>query len=162
MTWARTSVMPVVSNTSPLSNLAILGRLDLLREQLGTVNIPPGVRTELSRHPQPPARELLDRAIQDGWLCVVPLVNPVPADLAAGLHTGEAEAIALALETKATLVLLDETAARLKAHRLGVAHTGVLLWLLKVNEERDLASRKLLAPALLTVCFDSTSEPTSY
>ena len=33
--------MLVVSNTSPLSNLAIIGRLDLLREQLRVVTIPP-------------------------------------------------------------------------------------------------------------------------
>jgi len=30
-----TSVMSVVSNTSPLSNLAIIGQLELVREQLG-------------------------------------------------------------------------------------------------------------------------------
>jgi predicted nucleic acid-binding protein len=38
--------MRVVSNTSPLSNLAIIGHLGLVREQLGIVLIPPTVRTE--------------------------------------------------------------------------------------------------------------------
>jgi len=41
--------MVVVSNTSPLSNLAIIARLDLLREQFGTVTIPHEVRVELGR-----------------------------------------------------------------------------------------------------------------
>ena len=57
--------MVVVSNTSPLSNLAIIGRLDLLREQLGSVTIPPGVRIELSRHPNPEAGKLLERALEN-------------------------------------------------------------------------------------------------
>jgi len=38
--------MRVVSNTSPLSNLAIIGHLGLVREQLGIVLIPPTVRAE--------------------------------------------------------------------------------------------------------------------
>ena len=118
--------MLVVSNTSPLSNLAIIGRLDLLREQLGAVTIPPGVRTELSRHPNSAARNALEMALADRWLRVVPLVAAVPVDLACALDLGEAEALALALETKADLVLLDESAARFQARQLGLAHTGVL------------------------------------
>lgn len=118
--------MLVVSNTSPLSNLASLGRLSLLREQLGSVIIPPGVWLELGRHPNAGARKDLEQALADRWLHVVPLVAAVPADLASGLDLGEAEALTLALETKASLVLLDEAAARLKARQLGIAHTGVL------------------------------------
>lgn len=118
--------MLVVSNTSPLSNLAIIGRLDLVREQLGSVTIPPGVHAELSRHPNPVARNALEKALSGRWLSVVSLVAAVPVDLASDLDLGEAEALALALEAKADLVLLDESAARLKARQLGLAHTGVL------------------------------------
>jgi len=118
--------MLVVSNTSPLSNLAIIGRLDLLREQLGSVTIPPGVRMELSRHPNPEARHSLGKALEDGWLRVVPLAGAVPTHLVLALDMGEAEALALALELKAAMVLLDESAARLEARSLGLAHTGVL------------------------------------
>jgi predicted nucleic acid-binding protein len=118
--------MLVVSNTSPLSNLAIIGRLDLLREQLGTVTVPPGVRAELKRLPNAEAKASLERATQADWLRVVPLLGAVPDDLAFNLDSGEAEALALALESKAALVLLDESAARLKAHQLGIAFSGVL------------------------------------
>jgi predicted nucleic acid-binding protein len=118
--------MLVVSNTSPLSNLAIIARLDLLREQFGAVTIPPGVRTELDRFHNAEAKALLERAIQADWLRVVPLLGAVPDDFALSLDSGEAEALALAFETKAALVLLDESAARLKAHQLGIAFTGVL------------------------------------
>jgi predicted nucleic acid-binding protein len=40
--------MRVVSDTSPLSNLAIIGRLDLLRQRYGEVLIPPIVAQELA------------------------------------------------------------------------------------------------------------------
>lgn len=39
--------MPVVSNTSPISNLALIERLDLLRDQFGTILIPEAVEREL-------------------------------------------------------------------------------------------------------------------
>ena len=39
--------MPVVSNTSPILNLAIIGELSLLREQFGEILIPRAVLEEL-------------------------------------------------------------------------------------------------------------------
>jgi len=39
--------MAVVSNTSPILNLAIIGRLDLLRRQFHEALIPPAVVSEL-------------------------------------------------------------------------------------------------------------------
>jgi predicted nucleic acid-binding protein len=44
--------MVAVSNTSPISNLSMIGRLGLLRSQFGEVLIPEAVRTELERMPQ--------------------------------------------------------------------------------------------------------------
>ena len=41
--------MRVVSNTSPISNLAIIGRLDVHSRQFGTICIPAAVRRELAR-----------------------------------------------------------------------------------------------------------------
>ena len=38
--------MLVVSDTSPLSNLAVIGRLELLRQQFGPVSAPPAVCRE--------------------------------------------------------------------------------------------------------------------
>lgn len=40
--------MRVVSNTSPLSNLAIVGRLDFLQRRYSSVQIPPAVAKELT------------------------------------------------------------------------------------------------------------------
>ncbi|GDY19504.1 DUF3368 domain-containing protein [Verrucomicrobiota bacterium] len=118
--------MLVVSNTSPLSNLAIIGHLELVREQLGQVIIPAAVRAELHRHPDSTARTASETAIATGWLRVLPRTNPVRNDLAASLDLGEAEALTLALEMRASLVLLDESAARRWASDLGLAYTGAL------------------------------------
>jgi predicted nucleic acid-binding protein len=118
--------MRVVSNTSPLSNLAIIGHLGLVREQLGTLLIPPGMRAELLRNPHPRARSAIKAAIQEGWIRVIPLAGTVSPIFAAGLDLGEAEALALALETRSPFVLLDESAARLQAKQLGLSFTGVL------------------------------------
>lgn len=134
--------MLVVSNTSPLSNLALIGRLELLREQLGTISIPPGVRTELSFHPHAAARSALEQALAERWLRVVPFVGAVPIELASALDLGEAEVLTLALERKADLVLLDESAARLKARQLGLAHTGVLGVLRQARQTKHIASLK--------------------
>ena len=44
--------MPTMSNTSPIFNLACIGRLKLLHEQFGDIWIPQAVRTELQKIPQ--------------------------------------------------------------------------------------------------------------
>jgi len=128
--------MLVVSNTSPLSNLAIIGRLELVREQLGEVVIPPAVREELSLNPNSNARVALEAAMQEGWIRVMALVGPLPPDLMLALDPGEAQALCLALQAKAGLVLLDESAARTRAARLGLQFTGalgVLRWARQTN-----------------------------
>jgi predicted nucleic acid-binding protein len=134
--------MRVVSNTAPLSNLAIIGHLGLVREQLGTLLIPPAVRAELLRNPHPEACAAVQAAIQEGWIRVMPLAGAVPAKFTASLDLGEAEALALALETKAPLILLDESAARLQARQLGLTFTGVLGLLRKAKQTGRIPSLK--------------------
>jgi len=118
--------MLVVSNTSPLCNLAIIDRLELLRREFGVIALPAAVQVELDRLSHPAARARLAAAFREGWLRVTPLTSAIPSGLAAVLDPGETEALALALQENASLVLLDETAARLQATRLGLSHAGVL------------------------------------
>jgi uncharacterized protein len=61
------------------------------------------------------------------------------AELMADLGPGESEAIALALELKADLVLLDEKEGRRKAHRVGLRVMGVGGVLLAAKAQRHLA-----------------------
>lgn len=57
----------VVSNTSPLLNLALIDRLDLLEEQFGTIVIPEQVWEELLAGEEglPPLRKL--RSDDSSW-----------------------------------------------------------------------------------------------
>ena len=79
--------MRVVSNTSPLSNLAILGRLELLQRRYGTVRIPTAVAQELAALSHPAAKARLAAALAEGWLAVEPAAAtppPLPFPLDAG------------------------------------------------------------------------------
>jgi len=62
--------MLAVSNTSPISNLASIGRLELLKAQFSTVWIPDAAANELAVHPDPAARDAIQAAIRDKWVRV--------------------------------------------------------------------------------------------
>jgi predicted nucleic acid-binding protein len=105
--------MLVVSNTSPISNLAIVGRLNLLRSQFREIRIPIAVQSELERVSHAAALEEIQRAFADGWIKPKALREAESGLLlATTLDSGEAEAIALALELSADLILLDESDGR--------------------------------------------------
>jgi predicted nucleic acid-binding protein len=55
MNLRKISLMLAVSNTSPISNLAYIGRLDLLEMQFGEICVPRAVELELAKHPDPKA-----------------------------------------------------------------------------------------------------------
>ena len=119
--------MLVVSDTSPLSNLAIIGRLDLLREQFHLVRMPGAVARELSALPDSAARLALANALRDGWLVemALPFSAPFPDNLA-GLDAGEIEAIRLALALQADCILMDEKEGRQRASILGLRTIGII------------------------------------
>jgi hypothetical protein len=126
--------MPTVSNTSPISNLARIDRLDLLPEQFSEVWIPHTVEVELGRVPDVAARKSIDAAKRTGWLrSRVPTDSNLISLLTVELDRGESEAIALALELKADRLLIDEREGRAVARHLGLKLTGVLGVLLRAK-----------------------------
>ena len=140
--------MPAVSNTSPIFNLACIGRLEFLRRQFGKVWIPSSVEAELAGIPDAAIRRTVEDAQAAGWLLAratteADLVKLLMVDL----HSGEAEAIALALETKADWLLIDEKEGRTMARRLSLPITGVLGVLLHAKRTRQIAQigQELLA-----------------
>ena len=62
--------MPVVSNTSPILNLAIIDRLSLWREQFCEISIPPAVLAELRTDEELPGNAVVREALENGWLHV--------------------------------------------------------------------------------------------
>jgi predicted nucleic acid-binding protein len=101
--------MPVVSNTSPLLNLAIIDHLFLLPQQFGPVLIPQAVLAELKVNQALPGSNALRTALNEGWLIPQSVSNKALVSLLRQeLHQGESEAIALAVEVSAEKILLDE------------------------------------------------------
>ena len=124
--------MLVVSDTSPILNLAIIGQLGLLRAQFGTVSMPEAVFRELRLTADLPGNPAVRQAVGEGWLIKRLLQAPwTAAILSRELDEGEAETIAAALEWKADLVLLDEKEARQIAKGSGLRVVGVLGILLR-------------------------------
>ena len=136
--------MPTVSNTSPILNLAIIGELGLLRDQLGAVVIPGAVLQELRPTEDLPGNPQIRQALEEGWMTVRQVPSaPLVSVLQRTLDRGESEAIALAVEMEAELILLDEQEARQVAEELGLKLTGVLGILLRAysRESPELRQR---------------------
>ena len=133
--------MPVVSNTSPILNLAVIDRLSLIREQFTTVAIPKGVLEELRVGENLPGSKKILDALEAKWLQVEEIQDSAMLRiLKRELDAGEAEAIALAAETSAQWILLDESEARRIAKDLGLKVTGVLGILLRACRQNRIPS----------------------
>ena len=133
--------MLVVSNTSPISNLAIIGKLDLLRVRYGRVLLPECVKRELAALSHPAGRERIDSALTDGWLEVRSLAGQVKAETyARRVDPGEAEAIALAEELRADKLLIDDRLGRELARERSLPIAGLLGELLHAKWNGRLAS----------------------
>ena len=133
--------MLVVSNTSPILNLAIIGQLALIRQQFRQVQIPLAVLSELKvLEDRPGSKEIL-AAVDTGWIEVQEVSSQLSVQLLQQvLDQGESEAITLAIDLKADRILLDERDGRKIAKSLGLKVTGVLGILLRAKQEGDLSS----------------------
>lgn len=86
--------MPAVSNTSPILNLAIIGKLSLLHEQFDTILIPTAVEDELRIQEELPGCDEIRAALGEGWLATVEVKDKDKAQLLnRELDRGESEAM---------------------------------------------------------------------
>lgn len=114
--------MLVIADASPINVLVRIGHVDVLPQLFGEVVIPPAVLDELSRQNTPTAVRVW-LASRPAWLLVRAPSKPGPR-FARG--RGEREAISLARELKADLLLIDDLKGRLIASRIGVTTTGTV------------------------------------
>lgn len=144
--------MIVVSDTSPLNYLILVGEVDVLPKLFGRVVAPTQVIAELcdSRSPevvrawaqQPPS-----------WLEVRSDAGPLPP----GVGPGEGAAIALARELHADFVLIDERRGHLVATSLGLDVLG-LIGVLLLAGERSLLDINAVGSRLSRTSFRATPE----
>ena len=82
-----------------------------------------------------PGVSLIENAIKEGWIRVIPIKNTDTARLLLTiLDYGEAEAIVLAQETQADLIILDNREPRLFASQAGLKVIGTIGVILKGYE----------------------------
>ena len=117
--------MRAVADATPLIALALLGRLDLLRQIFDEVIVPSAVYDEVtSRGLERPGAEELTQA---DWIRVrsaraAPSIEP----MLLGLDAGEIEVLQLAQEIQPDWVLIDERQARRVARAMGLPIKGTL------------------------------------
>lgn len=153
--------MIVVSDTSVILHLAGIDLLEILHRVYGAVLMPPQVRNELleSGFPESPA-----------WLSVqAPTNRARVVELLLDLDPGEAEAIALAEEVRADLLLIDERRGNSVAQRAGLATSGILGVLARAKRmgfielcgphlERLIAGNFWLSPSIRQRFLESVGE----
>ena len=150
--------MIVVSNTSPINNLAAINYLNLLRELYNGIIIPEAVNRELTGVGTPVAGATevqTQNWIQTRQVANRELVNILRLEI----DEGEAEAIALAIELNAELLLIDEHLGRTVASRLGLDFTGVLGVLLECKSTGLIPAVKPLVDNLIVQAGFWVNEP---
>ena len=140
----------VIADTGPVNYLILIRHIDLLPRMFERVVIPVAVQTELS---SPVAPALVQR-----WIATPPVwlevVEAQDVDPVAGLHKGEADAIALAASLHADLLLMDERKGVKAARSRGFRVTGTL-GLLEMAAQQGLVDFAETAERLRQTTFRS-------
>jgi len=138
----------VVSNAGPLIALASIGQLGVLRRLFGKILIPPAVRAEVQDE------STLAALAASDWIVVQPVRDTLAMQLLREeLDAGESEAIILAREVGAALVLIDERAAARKGRGIGLQTIGALGALLMAREKGLMADLRPLLDDLRRAGF---------
>jgi predicted nucleic acid-binding protein len=141
--------MIVVSDTSSINYLVILGYIEVLPRLFGTVIIPTEVYEELLADETP---EIVREWIKDkpDWL---EIRNAKPLFVSQRIHIGESAAIGLALEIQSDTVLIDDERARSFARFQGLAVTGTVGVLERAHQQGMLDLTTALAELQATSFF---------
>lgn len=124
----------IISDTSPIRYLVLVGEADILNRLYGQIVISAAVHDELQ---QPGTPELVRTWVSSrpSWIEVVRADSASLSSVSSALGEGERQAIALALNCGADLLLIDDRAAAREARRLGLAVTGTLGILVRAAEQ---------------------------
>lgn len=129
--------MIVISDTTPLISLMKVGRLGLIEQLFGEVQIPEAVYTELIGNPL--FSEEAQQIQNNPFIKHVVIDDIKSVDLlrrATGLDKGESEAIILSDTCHADLLLMDEIKGRQVAKQMGLHLMGTVGMLRVAYEEK--------------------------
>lgn len=139
--------MIVVSDTSPISNLILINQLEILERLFQEVIVPPFVHQEILAL----KTFSIDLTTYETatWLKVIePNDKAAIEKLLSEIDRGECEAIVLAKELNANLLLIDERLGTVKAKEAGLNTIGLLGILVDAKTKGLLVSIKPLIEAL--------------
>ena len=126
--------MIIVTNTTPLIGLAMLGRFELLQQLFGEIYIAQAVYDEAvvgGREIGGAKYEILSAS----WIHTIKVKDRLAVEvLLDEMDLGESETIVLAHEIHADWVLMDEKKGRRKLDQLGLRKIGTVGILLKAKE----------------------------
>ena len=112
----------VIADTGPINYLLLIGYIELLPKLFEKVVLPSAVKDELS-NPETPTTVRKWIAAPPLWL---EMQHASSLKAIGGLGAGETEAIALALELRADLLLMDDRRGVKAARGRGIEVTGTL------------------------------------
>lgn len=147
--------MKVVSNTTPLNYLILIGHIEILNSLYDQVVIPEAVFRELSSENAP---DLVRRwvANRPSWLIIDDAPQTFDNELD-GIQVGERETILLAELLRADFVIIDDRKARHLASKRGVNVIGTL-GILTIAAQKGLINPSEALDALRRTSFRASSE----
>lgn len=131
----------IVSNATPIIALLKIDKLQILKDLYGTISIPQEVFNEIEAGKN---KEFYTDLSKIEWVKIEKIRNIKSLSYFLDLDKGEAEAIILATETEADLIILDETLGRFHAKYAGLKVTGTIGVLLKAKKSGYITKLKPL------------------
>jgi uncharacterized protein len=148
--------MIVIADASPLNYLIQLECSDILESLYAQVLVPQAVLKEL-QHERAPRQVRAWLLTMPSWIEVCDVAVRYDESLGR-LGPGECEAILLAQEKCADLLLIDERRGEVEAKRRGIATTGTLGVLLAAGTQRLLIAEEVFQRLISETTFRATAE----
>jgi predicted nucleic acid-binding protein len=122
----------IVSNTTPIISLLKLNRLELFQKLYAQIYIPTAVFNEIEAGKTKGYYTDLSKI---DWINIAEIKDKKAVKYFLDLDAGEAEAIVLATEINADLIILDEKLGRFHAKHADLKVTGTIGVLIKAKSE---------------------------
>lgn len=139
-------MLKIVSNTTPIICLLKLNRLELLQRLYNQIYIPTAVFKEIEAGKAKGYYKALSKI---DWINIIETQDKQAVKYFLDLDEGEAEAIVLAAEIKADLIILDEKLGRFHAKHADLKITGTIGILIKAKSEGLIGELKPLLNELI-------------
>jgi predicted nucleic acid-binding protein len=140
-------MLKVVSNTTPIISLLKIGQLHILKDLYTNIHIPKEVYNEIEAGKN---KIFYADLSQFEWIKIDKISDNKSISYFLDLDRGEAEAIALATELDADLIILDEALGRFHARHAGLKITGTIGVLLKAKRQGFIPELKPLLYELIS------------